>query len=515
MKVLNYDIVLKTVPKNGRNTDYDNIRIHKKHNPSNPPKVSIILLDWSCRERFNTLDWLGKQDVSRDNYELIWVELYNRIIPEAFEKADTFITCGHRGIYNKHVGYNIGLLNSNGQIIVVCDSDAVYPPDFVSSVLKSFYPDNSITPQPLVLMHYELRTSFPYPDNLRSADELKDEKWQWWPVNPNAGACMSVRKKDAVRFGGFDEHKTFNGYLCGPYDLGWRLVNAGIPERWHDMSTVLWHFAHPDPVGVNGIIPTLKLMRESTHPHVDLHALAAVEALSTGRFQPLKENPEIFRLRMKDRQIGTEFEKKYAVMTGQKGFSQWQVFRLRISMFFDMVWTAVGENIYHVLRAVAKRLLSEKQIEYVRYIKRRWFIGRDANEPFLVNSYKNFNIILYHNTVYGLPQSIGPVDFRDEKQITHPAIVKGNTIRKVKRLINKADPSVLIPRLEKSYRGYNIVKYRKLIFAIPQSIGHVDLNNEKRTNNPDILQSHSNSQIKKLIDRHISSLESESRPRKS
>ena len=41
---------------------------------------------------------------------------------------------------------------------------------------------------------------------------------------------MTVRKADAIRFGGFDEHADYRGYLCGPYELGWRLVNAGLPE---------------------------------------------------------------------------------------------------------------------------------------------------------------------------------------------------------------------------------------------------------------------------------------------
>ena len=440
MKVLNYNQVLKGVPKPKRRRNYEDMRIHKKYSPAGAlPNVSVILLDWSCRERFDTLNWLSEQDVPRSMYELIWVELYDRLKDKVLAKADTVITCGQKGMYHKHIGYNIGLLNSYGEIVVICDSDAIYPVDFISSVLKSFYPDNSGSPQPLVLMHYQLRTSFTYPDNLKDRGDLKNDKWQWWPLNPNAGACMSVRKQDAIRFGGFDEHKSFRGYLCGPYVLGWRLVNAGIPERWHDASTVLWHFAHPDPVGVNEITPNLKRMYENAYPHVDLHAITAVEAFSTGRFQPLKENLEIFKLRMKERFIGTEFEEKYANMTGQEGFSKWQIFWLRVSMFIDMIYTVIGRNIYKSLRSNVKKLLSEKQIEWLRRIKFNLFcVNRvDPNEPVILSSFKNFNIVRYRNLMYGVPQSLGPVDFHDEKQIANFLIIKGKTTIEVKKKLTK------------------------------------------------------------------------------
>jgi len=446
VKVLNYNQVLKGLSMPRRSRDYERVCIQKKHFPREAlPKVSIILLDWSCRQRFDTLDWLLKQDVSKELYELIWVELYDRVIPEVLAKADTVITCGQKGMYHKHIGYNVGLLSSFGEIIVICDSDAVYPVNFISSILKSFYPDSLSSSLPLVLMYYQLRTSLTYPDNLKDREELGDNKWQWWQLNPNVGACMSVRKQDAIRFGGFDEHKSFKGYLCGPYDLGWRLVNAGIPERWHDTSTVLWHFAHPDPVGVNEIKPNLKRMRENTYPHVDLHALTAVEAFSTGRFQPLLENSEIFKLRIKQRCIGTEFEKKYANMTGQNGFSKWQVFWLSTSMPLDMIYTAIGKNIYRSLRSNVKKLLSEKQIEWLRRMKFNLFCVKhvEPNEPAILSSFKNFNIVHYRKLIYGVPQHLGPVDFHDEKQITSSLILNGRTVGEVKKMISKVNKPIL------------------------------------------------------------------------
>ena len=106
--------------------------VHKANSRSSDPLVSLVLLDWECRERFHSLDWLNRQDAPRDQYEIIWVELFNRVVPAAMELADVVITCRQKGLYHKHHGYNIGLLQARGAITVICDSDAIYPPGFIS-----------------------------------------------------------------------------------------------------------------------------------------------------------------------------------------------------------------------------------------------------------------------------------------------------------------------------------------------------------------------------------------------
>ena len=44
----------------------------------NLSKVSIILLDWSCRESFHILHYLNDQTIQREKYEIIWIEYYGR-----------------------------------------------------------------------------------------------------------------------------------------------------------------------------------------------------------------------------------------------------------------------------------------------------------------------------------------------------------------------------------------------------------------------------------------------------
>ncbi|MBV8731278.1 MAG: hypothetical protein JO336_15835 [Acidobacteriia bacterium] len=351
----------------------DRIRIHKRNTRAKLPKLSIVLLDWSCRERFDPLNWLEQQDVPRDSYELIWVELFGRVIPEAMEHADVVVTCHQSEPYHKHEGYNIGLLLASGELLCVCDSDAVFPPEFVRSICGHFYGegpgDQSSAPRGSVLFHFEGRSSLSYP-GLRTANELKNGNWHWSGLHPNVGACMTVRTANAYRFGGFDEDPVYAGYLCGPYELGWRLLNAGLAEVWHDPATMLWHFAHPDPVGDNGILPSLRQIREMVYPHVDLHALHAVESLTCGRLLPLKENTAIFRHRLSSRAFGTEFVARYAFHGAPGGFPPKVVRQMRWTNRWEAVRIYVSRLAVQTIEGVA-RVLRPPLVPFVRE-RRAW-----------------------------------------------------------------------------------------------------------------------------------------------
>jgi hypothetical protein len=408
--------------------------IHKSNNSNIKPKVSIILLDWSVRERFQALEWLPRQNVPREDYELIWIELYDRLAPEALEIADVVITCHQRGQYHKHVGYNIGLLQAKGQIITVCDSDAVFPPDFVASVINSFQLTEKTEPLPLVLMHFQWRTAHLYPDELSDVSQLS--QYQWHDLWPNVGACMSVRRIDAIRFGGFDEHASYRGYMCGPYDLGWRLVNAGIPEVWHDPGVALWHFAHPDPIATFGQHFSWKLWREITHPHIKGHALTAVEAFSTGRLLPRQENPKVRQYRLAARRIGTPFEEEYAWVDPTQ-FSTLAQFKLNIFRILSEI--PYFKRIYYQLGLPARirwqfkkhkdRIISQPTISY-------------ASLPRLIKNYRNFNIVHYENNYYALNRALGEVDLTrleaiclSEYQANGQCVV-GDALIKVQKLVD-------------------------------------------------------------------------------
>ena len=315
--------------------EHAGVRVVRDRRPaSSAPDVSVILLDWSVRERFHALQWLNRQTVDRSRFELLWIELHDRVVTEALDGADVLVTCGQRGLYHKHAGYNVGLLQARGRIVTVCDSDAVFPPDFIASVAAAFERPGDDEPRAIVLMHYERRTAATYPDGLSRMEDVA--AYAWRELQPNVGACMSVRRVDALRFGGFDEHPAYRGYVCGPYELGWRLVNAGLPEIWHPEAVTLWHFAHPEPSG-HFLQFSLDRWCEVSAPHVDFHAWKAVEAFSTGRLLPSLEHPGVHAERMQLRSIGTAYERGYATMTGSGGFSQGALWRLRATLWKEPI----------------------------------------------------------------------------------------------------------------------------------------------------------------------------------
>jgi hypothetical protein len=64
----------------------------------------------------------------------------------------------------------------------------------------------------------------------------------------NYGACMAARREDLIKIGGADEHIDYLGYICGPYEMTFRLVNAGVPEVWHPKEFI-YHTWHPNSGG--------------------------------------------------------------------------------------------------------------------------------------------------------------------------------------------------------------------------------------------------------------------------
>lgn len=121
--------------------------IFDSQNPST--ELSIILLDWSCRESFHTLECLSKQNIPRESYEVIWVEYYGRRarwIEIEIQKAgregrrppvDRWVVMGMPMdvCYHKHLMFNAGILAAKGRIAALCDSDAIIMPTFAGSII--------------------------------------------------------------------------------------------------------------------------------------------------------------------------------------------------------------------------------------------------------------------------------------------------------------------------------------------------------------------------------------------
>lgn len=361
------------------------------------PTVSFVLLDWHCRESFHSLDYLAEQTVDRDDYEIIWIEFYQRRAAELDKKlADysargrpapidlwTIIGMDRSLYYHKHLMYNIGIVQSRGDIVVICDSDAMFPPDFVETVITTFREN------PNSVVHFDevrnAREEF-YPFNYPSFEEVlgpgvinwRDGKTNglWDTADPlhtrNYGACFCARRTDLIAIGGADEHLDYLGHVCGPYELTFRLVNKGLREIWHD-QVFIYHTWHPGSDGDFNYIG----------PHDGRHMSAtALAARETGRIMPLVENASIRGLR--------------------EGSG------LNLSVLVDPSYREAWTE-----EAVARS-------------PRFQLFKQNKAAPRLIMSLDQHNIVAYEGQYYGVPRELGPVDLeqesaRQDRKILHDA----------------------------------------------------------------------------------------------
>lgn len=240
--------------------------------PVKNPKLSIILIDWAVRESFHSLHYLNRQSVSRDEYELLWVEFYDHR-PEGLAQMvqqssapllDRWVSLGYPrdGLYHKHRLYNVGIVAARGDVCVICDSDAIFSPTFVASLIQAYQGN------PDAVVHLDQvrsRSRDFYPFNYPMIEQvLASECDNWLGTtttglftkqdqchHANYGACMAARRRDLLAVGGADEHIDYLGYICGPYELTFRLMNyqARLPIWLTD--EYLYHTWHPNTSGHN------------------------------------------------------------------------------------------------------------------------------------------------------------------------------------------------------------------------------------------------------------------------
>lgn len=319
------------------------------------PKISVILLDWGVRESFHALHYLNRQTAPREDYELIWIEFYDRK-PQGLRDMlaapvlDKWLVLGYPGdmIFHKHRCYNVGILAAAGEVCVLCDSDAIFRPTFIASLVRAF----EETPRRVVHID-EVRNSDRrfYPFNYPEITEIIGPGCYNWRGTvtvgvgeiadrihrANYGACMAARRRDLLAVGGADEHLDYLGYVCGPYDLTFRLVNYhGQDERWL-RDEYLYHVWHPNESGVN---------TDYQGPHDGkFMALRALDARASFRVKPWLKNPWIARAR---RGRAVDLERLLAELT-QRDEPTWRIGRQPLGPPDTVYWmerSFAGHNLF-------------------------------------------------------------------------------------------------------------------------------------------------------------------------
>ena len=96
-----------------------------------------------------------------------------------------------------------------------------------------------------------------------------------------------------------------------------------------------------------------------------------------------------------------------------------------------------------------------------------------AEDPHLLKSVGAYNIVAFHDKIYGVPQSLGAVDWRGQDVASMKGVVTGRTEQEVLQQLHDTAWSE-DPRLLRSVGTYNIVAFHDKIYGVPQSLGAVD-----------------------------------------
>jgi hypothetical protein len=213
--------------------------------PTHRPKISVVMVDGSFRERYDSIDFMARQDFPAEDYELIWVEYYDAIAPDLrrrIESADQHrnfraVALGRTGTYHSSYCFNRGIAEARGGLVVIPDADVIAEPGFLSAVWRDHQESDR-------LVTYYHRYNEPKEshaetvglDHLRNVCEL---------TNPaNHGACLSVRKKWLIEINGYEQSPIFaTGFHANDKDVYARLCGLGLMVRWNPDVKLFhpWH----------------------------------------------------------------------------------------------------------------------------------------------------------------------------------------------------------------------------------------------------------------------------------
>jgi hypothetical protein len=210
---------------------------------ASPPLISVILIDGSFRERFHAVDAFATQTFPPEQFEIIWVEHYDRVDAALAERTARYphlriITLGREGSYHSAYCRNAGVRASRGELIVYADGDVVPEP----TALQSLWDAHQKTDDLVVFLYRHDEPQSVHRDDWDLAHLQAHAKIG----NPtNYGACMSVRKKWIVEINGWEQHEAFGSHInAHGMDMYTRFKNLGLAVKW-DPQIRLYHPWHP------------------------------------------------------------------------------------------------------------------------------------------------------------------------------------------------------------------------------------------------------------------------------
>ncbi len=199
------------------------------------------MIDGSFRENTFGATYFCQQDFPKEDFEVIWVEFYQKANPElSYQERLKTICIGNPPdtIYHSSYCFNEGIKQAQGELIIIPDADVIVEPDFIQKVW-----DIHQAYDKLVTYGYRYNEVENNPLHSHNFEELKQKCVITNPTN--YGGCLTVRKKWLLAINGYDQTPIFEtGFHANGRDIYTRFRNYGLAIQW-EPSLKLYHPRHP------------------------------------------------------------------------------------------------------------------------------------------------------------------------------------------------------------------------------------------------------------------------------
>lgn len=126
----------------------------------------------------------------------------------------------------------------------------------------------------------------------------------------------------------------------------------------------------------------------------------------------------------------------------------------------------------------------------------RLSVESNIDEPILIKTIKNFNIVKFSNNYFAIPHGM-IIDYSKDDLTKKSDVISSNTLDDI--LVKLSfKPNLKTPVLIKTIKNYNIVVFNNNYYAIPHS-RQIDWNSDKLTSFPDVIISRSEDELVKQI----------------
>lgn len=210
---------------------------------TNNPILSIVMVDGSFRENYYSIDFIEKQTLPNELYEILWVEYFSEINSSLYKKQKDLanlkvLSLGKSGVYHSSYCFNAGIIASKGEIIVIMDADLVVEEDFLESIYIEHEKNRD-----LVLYIYRFNEPQNKHTNQVNIEYLREICELTNPLNH--GGCSSARRNWFMEINGYEQHQIFgSGFHANGLDVSTRFKNLGLYIKWHPKVRI-YHPWHP------------------------------------------------------------------------------------------------------------------------------------------------------------------------------------------------------------------------------------------------------------------------------